>query len=272
MDWFRMYGDMPDDPKIGTLSDAEFRTWVELLCAACKAGDEGNTKLTKETVNWALRRDVTATVTTLSQRELVTMNGDGEYVIKAWQKRQYKTDSSTERTRKYRENKKNKLNTGAALAARNVTDIGMERHSDALEQNRTDTDKNKEKTSSGKPDIPAGFASFWLEWPATPRKVAKAKCLERWRKAGFEPIAGDIVAHVRREKTENPQWRDGYEPAPMTYLNQRRWEDGEGLPAGQPDGWWTKAGFESRFEAENAGCNQFICDQFHDGKRIGVTA
>lgn len=25
MDWFRMYGDMPNDPKIGTLNDAEFR-------------------------------------------------------------------------------------------------------------------------------------------------------------------------------------------------------------------------------------------------------
>lgn len=271
MDWFRMYGDMPDDPKIGTLSDAEFRTWVELLCAACKANDSGNTQLTKETVNWALRRDVTVTVTTLSQRELVTENENGEYVIKAWEKRQYKKDSSAERTRRYRERKNARANDNAGLHECDDDVTHGDCHRDTPRTD-TDTDKNKEKISSGKPDIPDGFSSFWSEWPGTSRKVAKAKCLERWRKAGLEAIAGNIVAHVHREKAENQQWRDGYEPAPMTYLNQRRWEDGEGLPAGQLDGWWTKAGFESRFEAENAGCNQFICDQFHDGKRIGVTA
>jgi len=35
--------------------------------------------------------------------------------------------------------------------------------------------------------------------------------------------------------------------------------------------WWIKAGFESRFDAENAGCNKFIYHQFHDGKRLETT-
>ena len=38
------------------------------------------------------------------------------------------------------------------------------------------------------------------------------------------------------------------------------------------DGWWRRAGFSSSYEAENAGCNQWISDQWRNGKRLGVTA
>ncbi len=151
MDWFRMYGDMPDDPKIGTLTDSQFRTWVELLCAACKAEDDGNTKLTNDNINWALRRDVSCDVTVLSQRDLVTINGDGEYVIKAWAKRQYRTDSSAERTRKYRERKKAEANNDGASGASDVTVTDARQKSDCTDTD-TDTEKNKETTLSGEPD------------------------------------------------------------------------------------------------------------------------
>ena len=33
-----------------------------------------------------------------------------------------------------------------------------------------------------------------------------------------------IIAHVSSMKTSE-QWTSGFEPAPMTYINQRRWED-----------------------------------------------
>ena len=106
MDWFRMYGEMMDDPKIGTLTDAEFRTWVELLCTACKAEDDGNTHLTEADINWALRRNATETLQKLLNRDLVTINDAGQIVICSWEKRQKKSDSSTERVRAYREKSK----------------------------------------------------------------------------------------------------------------------------------------------------------------------
>ena len=71
----------------------------------------------------------------------------------------------------------------------------------------------------------SGFNRFWQTWPSTERKVAKAKCAERWRKARLEEIADEIVEHVETMRGTR-QWREGYEPAPLTYLNQRRWEDG----------------------------------------------
>ncbi|WP_244135781.1 hypothetical protein [Burkholderia seminalis] len=68
------------------------------------------------------------------------------------------------------------------------------------------------------------FGRFWDAWPSTGRKVAKAKCLERWQRSKLDDVADRIVEHVDAMKATK-QWLEGFEPAPLTYLNQRRWED-----------------------------------------------
>lgn len=101
--------------------------------------------------------------------------------------------------------------------------------------------KTKTKTKTNKPPPPPqggatvnltpqppphpGFERFWGEWPSSKRKVGKAACLAKWERHGLEALAESIVAHVRTMR-ESEQWREGFEPAPLTYLNQRRWEDG----------------------------------------------
>jgi hypothetical protein len=70
------------------------------------------------------------------------------------------------------------------------------------------------------------FEEFWKTWPSSPRKVAKAKCVEVWRRRKLDEHAEQILAHVTAMKATE-QWCSGYEPAPMTYLNQSRWQDGE---------------------------------------------
>lgn len=74
------------------------------------------------------------------------------------------------------------------------------------------------------PSPPPGFDAFWRMYPNTGRKVDKAKCLKAWRKDGLEPRADEVVAHVRA-MCQTQQWLTGYEPAPLTYLNGRRYED-----------------------------------------------
>jgi uncharacterized protein YdaU (DUF1376 family) len=69
------------------------------------------------------------------------------------------------------------------------------------------------------------FDKFWQVWPSSPRKVAKAKCLEIWKRRKLSAVAEQIVSHVTALKATE-QWLKGYEPAPATYLNQTRWEDG----------------------------------------------
>lgn len=72
------------------------------------------------------------------------------------------------------------------------------------------------------------FDRFWAAWPSTDRKVGKSKCSEQWVRGRLRETVDAIVAHVEQQKSSNRQWLAGYEPAPLTYLRQRRWEDGEG--------------------------------------------
>lgn len=69
------------------------------------------------------------------------------------------------------------------------------------------------------------FNRFWLAYPNTSRRVAKGKCFDIWKRKNLETIADEVVEHVKA-MAKTKQWREGYEPAPLTYLNQDRWEDG----------------------------------------------
>lgn len=70
-----------------------------------------------------------------------------------------------------------------------------------------------------------GFAQFWETWPTNDRKQAKGKCLDAWKKASAERDAALVLAHVNTLKN-GPWMKDGgqFVPAPLVYLNQRRWE------------------------------------------------
>lgn len=75
------------------------------------------------------------------------------------------------------------------------------------------------------PVPPDRFADFWQMWPASKRKVDKAKCHKAWQAKKLEAVADQIIAHVTVMKATE-QWLTGYEPAPLTYINGQRWQDG----------------------------------------------
>ncbi len=68
------------------------------------------------------------------------------------------------------------------------------------------------------------FNEFWSAWPSSKRKVGKGACEAKWNRLGLDPLADRIIASVTRLKASE-QWLSGFEPAPLTYINQRRWED-----------------------------------------------
>lgn len=71
-----------------------------------------------------------------------------------------------------------------------------------------------------------GFDRFWNAYPTgSNRRSARKRCLEVWKRKRCAEQVDVIVAHVEAMK-ESPSWRDGYEPASLTYLNQERWLDG----------------------------------------------
>ncbi len=69
------------------------------------------------------------------------------------------------------------------------------------------------------------FSEFWEIYPST-RKVNKKTCLERWANKNLDAIADEVIGYVKKMK-DTQSWKDGFSPAPLTLLNQERWNDGE---------------------------------------------
>ena len=92
--------------------------------------------------------------------------------------------------------------------------------------NQTPVTSNTPLPPQGAQAEPAGFVRFWAAWPKSARKGGKAKCLQLWWRSKLEPVAEQIVSHVERMAGE-PDWTKeagAYIPAPLVYLNQRRWD------------------------------------------------
>jgi hypothetical protein len=109
------------------------------------------------------------------------------------------------------------------------------------------------------------FGGFWTAWPKNDRKQDKAKCQEVWTKHELHSLSAVILADVQAKK-QTAKWRQGYVEAPLVYLHNRRWEDGETV-GGKPD-WFLAAGFPNAFEANNEGCREHNAHLFRDGKRM----
>jgi hypothetical protein len=72
-----------------------------------------------------------------------------------------------------------------------------------------------------------------LHGPKSDRKAARGKCEQLWRRGDFDASGEQIVAHVEAMKS-SIDWRKesgAYIPAPLVYLNQRRWEGADNRPA-----------------------------------------
>lgn len=87
--------------------------------------------------------------------------------------------------------------------------------------------------SASPPGEPPGFARFWSSWPKSTRKGGKAACLKAWARGRLEAQADAIVAHVAAMAL-TADWRKNageFIPAPLVYLNQRRWDGAESGPS-----------------------------------------
>lgn len=137
--WFRMYHEFATDPKIQMLSESDQRRFVMLLCLRCSNED---VTLQDDQVAFQLRisnEDYAETKLSLVGLGLL----DDENKPTAWNKRQFKSDSSAKRVAAHRERKKKGKKQPC-----NVT----ETKSNALDTD-SDTDTEITKTlMSGKPD------------------------------------------------------------------------------------------------------------------------
>jgi len=124
--------------------------------------------------------------------------------------------TGAERSKEYRDRKRHGVTDG-------VTEKRDEK-SDASRDGVT-TEKRREEKKHITPSPSTRFSEFWDAWPNTQRRVAKAACEKVWKSRHLDQHASAILAHVIAMR-QTDTWQRGYEPAPKTYLNERRWEDG----------------------------------------------
>lgn len=99
--WFRFYADAMRHPKVARLNDGQFRLWVELLSVA--AENDGKIPPADDLKHMLKRRldHLLRGLDDLIRASLIDPLDHG-YEPHGWKKRQYKSDVSTDRVRKYR--------------------------------------------------------------------------------------------------------------------------------------------------------------------------
>ena len=109
--WFRLYDEMLDDPKVQMLSPELFRTWVNLLCLASR--NKGRLPPTRQAA-FALRMscdDLQSRLDDLILAGLIDIGADKGLSPHNWSKRQWASDDSSERVRRHRAAKRQRLET-----------------------------------------------------------------------------------------------------------------------------------------------------------------
>lgn len=176
--WFRMYSEFATDPKVQMMSETLQRRFIMLLCMRC-----GNDLVTLQDDEVAFQLRISNEEWTETKATFVAKGFiDNKLNLLNWEKRQFKSDSSKDRVAKHRAKVKGDANNDVTL---------QEGQSNALEQNRTDTDKEAKASSStaALPDCPHSelIDLFAAKLPTLPQPKpemwsgARAKALKaRW--------------------------------------------------------------------------------------------
>jgi len=188
--WFRLYDEVLDDPKVQKLSPEHFKIWINLLCLASK---HDGVLPDNESVSFALRmpfHETSGAVTFLFQAGLFDRTKKG-LVPHGWSKRQYKSDTSTERVKRFRQRYRNGEKT--------VTVTPPD----------TDTDTEQKQIQRQKQSIARG-SRLPPDW--TPEGDYDREELERFRdywiaKAGKDGVKLDWQATWRNWLRNSKQWK-----------------------------------------------------------------
>ena len=93
MSWFRVYSEIKDDPKMLSLSDSEFRLWINLLALASECPERGAIPpYPRRGLAASLHVDelaLTAALGTFDSLEMAHFDDDGSVVIDHFLERQY---------------------------------------------------------------------------------------------------------------------------------------------------------------------------------------
>lgn len=224
--WGRLYSGTRNHRKIRILRERHPQSWwiwYTLIEMALECDDNGliyaapdlpftESELAKE-LGLTSKRMLNSTLTTLKSLALVELES-GYVRLLSYLDRQFESDISKERTRKYRERLKEKDKPSPS----------PKQPCDVTVTPITEHNILKPPIVPQKGDGDNGFKSFWQAYP---KKVGKKAAETAWRKAKGKPPLSQIINAISKQ-AKSEQWRkdDGqFIPNPTTWINQGRWDD-----------------------------------------------
>jgi len=218
MKWFRLYNEIIDDAKVAKMTPKTFKFFIFLLCISSELELSGDINLTEDELSWRLRmpkNQVKRHLKVLEELEILVTKPIISLIN--WDKRQYRSDSSKERVKRYRNKKCNVTETPT------VTPPDTEQNRDRTEQIQNRAEQNKKILKK----VEFNFNVFWKEYPKK-KNIGQAK--KTWKKLLKQKTLPDIsilLKAIAAQKTCQDWQKDGgqYIPHPSTWLNAEGWED-----------------------------------------------
>jgi hypothetical protein len=233
--WFRMYHEFEDDPKVQIMPENMQRRLVMLFCRRCKDVTFHETQIA---FHWRVSsEELAATKALFLEMGFI----DEDWNILNWNKRQFISDSSTDRVRRHRHAKKQDETLQETHETGGVVTVTPPE----AEQKQIQTQKQKEiKDSSSKNSSTSEQEEFIYQ--SYCRKVGKRLALKAIQKAVEVIIKGDqshppiLDAYEARRylcrkvleysssptAQPPPKGEDDFRPHPATWFNEGRyWDD-----------------------------------------------
>jgi hypothetical protein len=182
--WFRFYDEALNDPKVQSLDGDTFKVWINLLCVTSQC--DGH--IFFDDISFHLRmgdKEALAYCVKLADKGLLIPSEHG-YIPNAWEKRQYKTDTSADRTKAYRERKKLAKRDGVVTSHVTPPDTDTDTDTELKKINKKSAIPKSVFLESPKPppkkfSYSQEFLRFWEAYPY--QKGSKARAQELYDNA-----------------------------------------------------------------------------------------
>jgi hypothetical protein len=219
--WWRAYDECVDNPKLGKLADRLHRAWFNLCCVA---SSNGGVLPPMADVAFKLRvndHKAAELIAALVAAKLFDRRPDGKFEPHNWEARQFKSDVSTPRVKRFRERQRN----GEAGEGGTVSGTPPDSETDS------ETEKKKDTRASGARYSAQFEEQFWQPYPRTPN-MSKLEAWKAWEKSPEDHAA--IIAAVPRYAAWLRSKPDHPAVHACRFITQRRFE-GFGEAAAEPD-------------------------------------
>ena len=198
--WFRFYNGALHDPKVQRLSPVLFRFWVNILCLTSSAG---GTIPGREHIQFSTRlkpNKVSDFIGQLIDLKLIDETEHG-LIPHNWHERQYKSDTSTDRVKRFRNVSKPLHETGPD----------------------SDTEQIQTTTTTASVVAALGFDDFFK---AMPRRWDRKAALGAYEIALAKTTPEILLAGARRYSITARDYETQYILPPAKWLEAERWHDG----------------------------------------------